>query len=225
MPLSNLLAVVSAGWALILAGALLVGAGIAGGINQAVPAVPSWLCFLIMGAVVSGVGWFLASRGGEKAGEKVDAEWPLAAQIVKHPLVSAVLATILFWVLSRLLRGILGGSPAPAKTPAAASPQPEPQQAQKIAEPEQARVPPKEKDFGSFIGEQARALGQLASEAALTIGLQSLGIPTVEELFHEFTKAAAAKSPDDSKPQENGFSAEPETRRHNGFHKEAVRMG
>jgi len=225
VPLSNLLAVVSAGWALVLAGALLVSAGIAVGINQAVPTVPLWLCLFAMGAAVSGVGWFLVSRGGEKASEKVDAEWPLASQIVKHPLVSAVLATVLIWVLSRLLRGILGGPTAKTKAsppPPKAAEMPQAEQAQQAEEPQ---APPKERDFSSYFGDQARALGQMASEAALTIGLQSMGIPTVEELFREFANATATKTPEESKRPENGSSEQPETARHNGFHKEAVRMG
>jgi hypothetical protein len=219
VPLSNLLAVVSAGWALVLAGALLASAGIAVGINQAVPTVPLWLCLLGMGAAVSGAGWFLVSRGGEKASEKVDAEWPLASQIVKHPLVAALLAALLAFVISRLFR--IGTSAAPAAAKAAAPP---PVQPVAPAQTEEAPEPPKEKDFGSFISDQAKTLGMMASEAALTIGLQSMGIPTVEELFREFTKGTVKTSEEPNQP-DGGFSAEAEATRHNGYHKEAVRMG
>jgi len=178
--LSTLLQMIGSGSILLVVGVALVALGIGYGLTEATH-LPLWVCLCGLGLFISIVGFFLVDRGSEEAEEQIERELPPVIEFIRHPWFTLGASVVGGLILQRLFRGrreVVVENILPARSDEAASPS-----SQTPAEP----ASPKASEFSlsEFLGDQLRTLGTVASGAAVSMALKSLGIPSAEQLVRE----------------------------------------
>jgi len=178
--LSTLLHVIGSGSVLLVVGVALMALGIGYGFSEATH-LPLWVCLCGLGLFISIVGFFMVDRGSEEAEEQIEKELPVI-EFFRNPWFTIGASVVGGVILQRLFRGsreVVVENILPTQADQAASPS----SSQTPTEP----APTKTSEFSlsQYLGDQLRTLGTLASGAAVSIGLKSLGIPSVEQLVQE----------------------------------------
>jgi len=223
---STLLEMIGSGSVLMLVGAMVLVSGIGLGISAATT-LPLWASFCGLGILSAIVGFVLLNRGTEEAEEQVK-DMPVL-DAVRNPVWVVGAAVVGGFFLSRMLRRtryveVAGTVPVQATRTETAA--------------EAAAEAPKEKkkdsfSFSEFLGSQLRTLGTAASAAAISMGIDALGVPSVEKLLGELlgsekpkpekTEAKETPSSDRFGARENTFAgstsggSRQSSAGHNGF--------
>jgi hypothetical protein len=223
--LSTLLELIGSGSILLTVGvgAILLGVGF--GFSEATQA-PLWVSFCGLGLLAAVVGFVMVDRGSDKAEEHVSKAMSPVVDVLHSPWAGMAAAVIGGIVLQRLLRGkreVIVERPAtmPIET-APASPAGDRQPSQS--------APEDGFSVSRYLGDQLRSLGSVAAEAAVAMGMQTLGVPSVQDLVRDLLGAEKQEnpqerpSPDPDRPereataQDEDSNARRSTRpSHNGF--------
>ncbi|MCE9531567.1 MAG: hypothetical protein K8T89_10665 [Planctomycetes bacterium] len=177
MKFSTLLEMIGSGSVLLIIGGMVLVSGIGIGFSEATH-VPLWASFCGLGLFTAIVGFALVNRGSEEAEEQVK-DMPMI-DAMRNPLWVIGAAIVGGFLLSRILRrpryvDVAGIVPVSAD------------QIEKVAALAESPKEKKSESFSlsDFLGNQFRSLGTAASAAAISMGINALGVPSVETLIDE----------------------------------------
>ncbi len=179
MKLSTLLELIGSGSILLIvgAGAILLGVGF--GFSEATQ-LPLWVSFCGLGLLAVTVGIVLIDRGSDEAEEHVTKAVSPMFALVRSPwagFAAAVVGGIVLQRLCRPRRRIV--VKRPVAIPVESVP---PVTAE---EREQAPAPEMGFSLSRYLGGQLTSLGTVAAEAAVAMGMQALGVPSLKDLVHD----------------------------------------
>lgn len=196
MKLSTLIELIGSGWILLVAGVSMVGLGTAYGLNEALH-LPMWACLIGLGMFLAIVGYVFLDRGNEEAEQQVK-QIPLAINALKSPWLKVGAAVLGGIILAKLTsRGRREVIIEKTVLPPHESDQPPPG-----IRAESGPANSGGTGFTHYIGEQLKTFGALAGGAALSLGMEALGIPSVEELINDLM----GNKKGNEKPSTNGAS-------------------
>jgi hypothetical protein len=186
--LSTLLELIGSGSILLIvgAGAILVGVGV--GFSETTH-VPLWVSFCGLGLLTLTVGIVLIDRGSDEAEEQVTNAVSPMFKFVRSPwagFAAAVIGGIVLQRLCRPRRRIV--VKRPVATPVESAPT--------VAAEEREQAPAPETGFSlsQYLGGQLTSLGTVAAEAAVAMGMQALGVPSLKDLVRDLLGGDQSKS-------------------------------
>lgn len=220
MKLPTLLEIIGSGSVLLVVGVGVFSVGLGYGFTAAT-GLPLWASFMGLGLLASIAGYVLIDRGSDEAEEHVKAMSPLI-EAIRSPWLTVGAAVVGGIVLQRLLRGrrevVIENKIAPPLD--AGMPFRDDAAARSTEQPKTRGF-----SFSQYFGDQLRSIGSVASEAAVALAIQSLGVPSVQEIVNDLlgSKEPAGQPEADSSARSERGPAEKEyahaTRgpSHNGF--------
>jgi len=222
--LSTLLEIIGSGSVLLVVGVGVFSVGLGYGFTAAT-GLPLWASFSGLGLLAAIIGYVLIDRGSEEAEEQVKAMSPVI-EALRSPWLIVGGAVVGGIVLQRLLRGrreVVVENKIAVPSDVASTPS-EVDVASRSAEPKK-----KQGGFGfsQYIGDQLRSFGSVASEAAVALAIQSLGIPSVQEIVNDLLSpkqppeqpGAEANAPSERGPAEKEYAHAARGPSHNGFNR------
>jgi len=220
--LSTLLEIIGSGSVLLVVGVGLFLVGLGYGFSEATD-MPLWASFCGLGLLAAIVGYVLIDRGSDQAEERVKTMSPIF-EALRSPWLTVGAAVVGGIVLQRLLRGrreivIENKVAVPRDVSGFAA---EPEQANSAEKPKRSGF-----SFSQYAGDQLRTLGTVASEAAVAMAIQSLGLPSVQDIVNDLL---GSKKPDDKSDDDAAATTDRRSTRseyaqathgpsHNGFNR------
>jgi hypothetical protein len=188
--LSTLLELIGSGSILLTVGAAAILLGVGIGLSEATQ-LPLWVSFCGLGLLAAAVGYALIDRGSDEAEEQVQQAMSPMVDFVRSPWAGMAAAIIGGIVLQRLVRRKRDTADRPVSaTPVAVAAPSAPDE----AKPNQSA---KAQGFSlsRYLGNQLSSLGSVAAEAAVAMGMQTLGVPSLEELVRDLLGADKQQKP------------------------------
>jgi len=224
--LSTLLEIIGSGSVLLVVGVGVFFVGLGYGFSEAT-GLPLWASFCGLGLFAAIVGYVLIDRGSDQAEEHVKAMSPMF-EAFRSPWLIVGAGIVGGIVLQRLLRGrrgvIVENKVAVPCDVGSLNSQADP------APPSTEQSKTTGFSFSQYVGDQLRTLGTVASEAAVAMAIQSLGIPSVREIVDDLLGSKEQEdepNADASAPSDRGGGAKEyahatrgsTTPSHNGFNR------
>jgi hypothetical protein len=126
------------------------------------------------------IGFVLIDRGSDEAEEQVTKAMSPMVEFVRSPWAGFAAAVIGGLVLQRLLRAKREVVVNPTVIPVEVVP------TSAADDPKKAKArQSEESSFSRYVNAQLRSLGTVAAEAAVAMGMQTLGVPSLEELVRD----------------------------------------
>jgi len=194
--LSTLLEIIGSGSILLVVGVGMLLLGIGYGFSEATH-LPLWASFGGLGILTAIVGVALIDRGSVEAEVQVAKKMPFIMNVIHSPWWTLGASVVGGIFLQRLLRGrrdIVVENIMPTAARAAAVPAVEPTEYTQHVE-----ATPKEEGFSisQYVSDQLRTLGTEAGSAAIALGMQALGVPSIKQLIADLM---SGKEHSDDKP-------------------------
>lgn len=184
MKVNNILTMMGSGAVLGLTGGILIISSAALGLNAAVPQLPQWAAFLIVGVVAAGVGGFLISRSGTETSkkiEKVERKLTLEEAWKRKPWLMLGLSVAAGFVAQRVLRSMLASDTVKVQVPENSY------EAEKLYEEEKEEEKKREHSgFKEFLMRPLRDLARHATSRAISLGTQMVVTPILMKKLQEF---------------------------------------
>jgi hypothetical protein len=186
--LSTLLELIGSGSILLVVGAGAVLLGVGFGFSEATH-LPLWVSFCGLGLLAVAVGIVLIDRGSDEAEEHVTKAMSPMVDVVRSPWTGFAAAILGGIVLQRLLR--------PKRRVVVKRPTVVPVEVTPAVSPAPPKAPPAAEAFSlsRFLGGQLRSLGSVAAESAVAMGMQAIGVNSLEELVRELLEGKQRGNP------------------------------
>jgi len=200
--LSTLLEIIGSGSILLVVGIgiLLLGVGI--GASEGLH-IPLWATFCGLGLMTAIVGFTIVDRGSDEAEAQVAKKMPLLMNVIRSPYLTvggSILGGILLQRLLRNRQEVVIANIGPSAPVDAAQSSPDRTQHAGAASADEGF------SISQYLGDQMRSLATVATGAAVALGMEALGVPSVEQLIKDLLSGEkqtekpadeTAASPDD----------------------------